>query len=268
MKKTTKNRVGIIIQARMGSSRLPGKVLKNLNKKPSLWHVYNRCRSSKYADIVIVATTKDKSDDQIEKFCKQQKIPCFRGSVENVLSRYYETAKKYELETITRVTADCPLIDPPTIDRVFQAYSNQHCDYISNVVPGERTFPRGLDVEVFSFSALEKTFNEATETIEKEHVTPYIWQNKQGQYKIGKIVTAPANLKRSYRLTVDYPEDFALIDMIYEKFSSYKIIPASKAIKFLDQHPEIASINTDCEQKHDLHAPVNTIQKKNKINLT
>lgn len=265
-KQTKKKSRGIIIQARMGSLRLPGKTLKNLNEKPSLWHVYNRCKESKYVDMVIVATTKDKSDNQIEKFCKQYKIPYFRGSVNNVLSRYYETAKKFKLNTIARITADCPLIDPLTIDRVFQAHTAQKCDYVSNIVPGKRTFPRGLDVEVFSFTALEKTFNEATEQMEKEHVTPRMWQNKKGEYKIGKIVTAPKRLNRSYRLTVDYPEDFALIDMIYEKFSDYKIVPTGKAINFLDQHPEIASINTDCEQKHNLHAPVNIIQK-NKSNL-
>ena len=97
--------------------------------------------------------------------------------------------------------------------------------------------------------------------MEKEHVTPYMWQNKKNQYKIGTIVTAPKNLNRPYRLTVDYPEDFALIDMIYEKFSNHKIIPIEKALRFLDNHPEIASINTDCEQKHNQYAAVNIFQK-------
>ena len=259
-----KNNIGIIIQARMGSKRLPGKTLKNLNGKPSLWHVYNRCKSSKYSGNVIVATTTDKSDNLIEKFCKQYKVPYFRGDVNHVLSRYYDAAKKFKLDVIARVTADCPLIDPTTIDRCFASFFKQKSDYLSNVVPGERTFPRGLDVEVFSFAALEKAFKEATETIETEHVTPRIWQNKKGEYKIGKIVTAPKELNRNYRLTVDYPEDFALIDTIYEKFSDYKIIPIKKAIEFLDKHPEIASINQDCEQKHAIHAPINIIQKNTK----
>lgn len=248
----------------MGSSRLPGKTLKNLAGKPSLWHVVNRCRASKLTDIVIVATTSDPSDDQLALFCIKNKIPHYRGSVENVLERYYGTAKKYGLSTIARITADCPLIDPATIDRVFKAHNAQKCDYVSNIVPGERTFPRGLDVEVFSFPALEKTFKEATETTEKEHVTPRIWQNKKGEYKIGKIVTAPKELNRNYRLTVDYPEDFALIDMVYENFKNYKLIPTSKAIRFLNQHPEFASINTDCEKKHSIYAPINVIQKDTK----
>ena len=261
MKKNKK--IGIIIQARMGSSRLPGKTLKNLNGKPSLWHVYNRCKASKLANIVVVATTTDKSDDPIEKFCKKYKIPYFRGDVNNVLSRYYGAAKKFKLDLIARVTGDCPLIDPSTIDRVFQSHTAQKCDYVSNVVPGERTFPRGLDVEVFSFTALDKAFQEATESMETEHVTPYIWQNKKNEYKLGKIITAPKNLTRpNYRLTIDYPEDFALIDMLYEKFSDHKIIPMAQVIKFLDEHPEIAFINKDCEQKHNAHAPVNIIQKK------
>ena len=154
-----------IIQARMGSSRLPGKTLKLLAGKPSLWHVVKRCNASKLADLVVVATTKDKSDNQIEKFCKKYKIPCHRGSVDNVLERYYGAAKRYRLSIIARVTADCPLIDPITIDRVFKAHKTPKCDYVSNVVPGTRTFPRGLDIEVFSFSALKKAHDEAKEKI-------------------------------------------------------------------------------------------------------
>ncbi len=257
-------KIGIIIQGRMGSSRLPGKILKSLNGKPLLWHVYNRCRTSKYAGTVVVATTVDKSDDPIEKFCKKHGILYFRGDISNVLSRYYGAAKKFKIDTIARITADCPLVDPGTIDKCFGSFIRQGCDYVSNVVPGEQTFPRGLDVEVFSFPALEKAYNEAVEDPDKEHVTPHIWRNKKGEYKIGKIVTAPSNLnnlKRSYRLTVDYPEDFALINTIYEKFSNYKIITADKAIKFLDKHPEIASINTGCEQKHNRYAKVNILQK-------
>lgn len=245
----------------MGSSRLSGKTLKNLNGKPLLWHVYNRCKTSKYADLVVVATTTDKSDNPIEKFCKKHKIPCFRGEENNVLSRYYGAAKKFKIDIVIRIPGDCPLTDSHTIDRCFVSFKRQKCDYISNVVPGERTFPRGLDVEVFSFSALEKAYNEAVEDIDKEHVTPYIWRNNKREYKIGEIVTAPPDLKRSYRLTVDYPEDFTLINTIYKKLGKYKIIPAVKAIKFLDKRPEIASINADCEQKHDLYAKVNILQK-------
>jgi spore coat polysaccharide biosynthesis protein SpsF len=261
---TKKSKLGIIIQARMGSSRLPGKTLMDLVEKPMLWHIVNRCRKSKYADTVVIATTTDKSDNAIERFCIKNKIPCHRGSVDNVLNRYYETARKYKLSVIARITADCPLIDPVTIDRIFQAQANQKCDYISNVVPGERTFPRGLDAEVFSFSSLERAHKKAKDKMETEHVTPYIWQNKNKDYQIGKIVTAPNNLTRDYRLTVDYPEDFALIDMIYEKFSNYKTIPINKVIDFLDKHPEIANINKDCEQKHTIHAPVNAVQRKTK----
>ncbi len=251
----------IIIQARMDSKRLVGKTLKNINGKPVLWHVYNRCSNSRYANKVVVATTQDKSDDPIAVFCQKNKIPFIRGSIDNVLARYYKAASQFKSDVIARITGDCPLIDVQTIDRCFRSFIKQGCDYISNVVPGERTFPRGLDVEVFSFDALSKAYKEASETMEKEHVTPYMWQNKKNQYKIGTIVTAPKNLNRSYRLTVDYPEDFALIDMIYEKFSNYKIIPTEKVILFLDKHPEIASLNTDCEQKHNQYASVNILQK-------
>lgn len=245
----------------MGSSRLPGKTLKSLNGKPLLWHVYNRCGTSKYAGTVVVATTVDKSDDPIEKFCKKHKIHCFRGETNNVLSRYYGAAKNFKIDIIIRITADCPLVDGCTIDRCLMSFKRQNCDYTSNVVPGERTFPRGLDVEIFSFPALEKAYNEATEDLDKEHVTPYIWQNKKREYKIGEIVTAPPDLKRSYRLTVDYPEDFALLDIIYEKFGNYRMVPTGRVIRFLDNHPEIALINSDCEQKHDSYVKINILQK-------
>lgn len=260
-----KNKIGIIIQARMSSSRLPGKILKKLANDPSLLHVYNRCKASKYADSVIIATTTDKSDDPVEKFCKRYKIPYFRGSLTNVLSRYHGTAKKFNIDTIARITADCPLIDPDTIDQIFKEYVKQKCDYISNVTPGERTFPRGLDVEVFSFNALDKAFREATEQTDTEHVTPYIWQNRKNEYKIGNIVTAQPELCRNYRLTVDYPEDFSLMEIIYDKFRDHKLVPIAGVIKFLDQYPKIASVNADCEQRHAMHAPINLMQNKPKI---
>lgn len=250
----------------MGSTRLPGKTLKFLGGKPSLWHVVERCRAAVQSGTVIIATTTNPEDDAIAQFCNDYDIPFFRGSSDNVLDRYYRAARQYGIDVVARVTADCPLVDPKTIDRVFSALKDRHCDYVSNVVPGERTFPRGFDVEVFTFAALEKAHREATEKMETEHVTPYLWQNKKKEFNVGDIVTAPPQLKRpQYRLTVDYPEDFEVVEKIYNAlYRPGAIIDSVAMIAYLDAHPEIASINADCEARHAKHAPVNQIQREAK----
>ncbi|MBI3046072.1 MAG: glycosyltransferase family protein [Candidatus Harrisonbacteria bacterium] len=243
-----------IIQARMGSTRLPGKILKDLAGKPQLWHVVNRVRRSRYIDKVIVATTIAPEDDATEKFCRENNFLYFRGSVENVLERYYETAKKYGAtagDTVVRITADCPLIDPKIIDLCLEAFKKDNYDYISNVFSGERTFPRGLDCEIFSFRAIEKAFREATSAYDKEHVDPYIMDNKKGEFKIGPIVIAPPKYARNYRLTVDFPEDFELMELIYKKFykGGGQIISVLEVLTYLDENPKFALMNAHCEEK-------------------
>ncbi|MDP3935325.1 MAG: glycosyltransferase family protein [Candidatus Giovannonibacteria bacterium] len=242
--------MAIIIQARMSSTRLPGKIMKNLAGKPMLWHVVTRCLAAKSADKVIVATTVNSEDDVVENFCKENNFLYSRGSLDNVLSRYYETAKKFGADIVVRATSDCPLIDPKIIDLCVEVFQKSGADYISNVVPGERTFPRGLDVEVFKFSALEKACRLASENYEKEHATPYIWENKKNEFKIGAMIMAAPEYARNYRLTVDYPEDFELIEKIYSKFFvPGKIISIPEALKFLDASPDLLKINAHCEQK-------------------
>lgn len=241
--------VAIIIQARMGSSRLPGKIMKNLAGHEVLWQVVNRCQKSS-ADKIIIATTTNAEDDVIERFCVQNNLDYFRGSSENVLERYYLAAKKYKADIVVRITSDCPLIDPGIIDLCLEKFKKNKYDYLSNVVPGDRTFPRGLDVEVFSFSALKRAYQQAKENYEKEHVTPYIWENKKGEFRIGPMIIAGSEYARNYRLTLDYPEDLRLISKIYEVFyREGKIIPVPEALKWLDEHPDIAEINAQCAQK-------------------
>lgn len=233
----------------MGSTRLPGKTLADLSGKPMLWHIVNRCQWSKLADVIIVATSKNKEDDKIEKFCKKNRINCFRGSSINVLKRYYQAAKKFHVDNIVRITADCPLIDPVIIDKYIKVFSENKYDYVSNVNP-KRTFPRGLDVEVFSFKALKKAHLEAKKPYEKEHVTPYIWENLKGEFDIGDPVGTPAIYKSNYRLTVDYPEDFELMQNIYQRFyNNNKIIDVKRVISYLDKYPQVAKINSDLLQK-------------------
>jgi spore coat polysaccharide biosynthesis protein SpsF len=246
--------IACIIQARMGSTRLPGKILKTLGGKPMLWHVVDRCRAATKVDRVIVATTTNPEDDAVHSFCMENGIPCFRGSSDDVLERYHGAAKEVGTDTIVRVTSDCPLIDPAVIDMCIGAFESQPVDYVSNVLPGPRTYPRGLDTEVFSFAALEKATRDATETYEKEHVT-VIWENKKGEFRIGKTVLAPPDLAREYRLTVDYPEDFELIERIYsELYVPGSIVDMRKAIVFLDSHPDVSGLNATCEQKKNVPA--------------
>ncbi|MDO8430354.1 MAG: glycosyltransferase family protein [bacterium] len=243
--------IAIIIQARMGSTRLPGKIMKTLAGKPVLWHTVERCRQSQKADQVIVASTLNLEDDAVEKFCKENKILYYRGSSENVLERYYQAAKRVEADVIVRVTSDCPLIDPFVIDNCIGAFQKSGSDYLgNNIDPEAHTFPRGLDVEVFSFKSLEKAYRNAMEIYEKEHVTQYIWENKKKEFKIGASVTASPEYARDYRFTVDYKEDFQLMEKIYNEFyKEGEIIDVKKVLLFLDKHLEIVKINAHCEQK-------------------
>lgn len=221
-----------------------------------MWHAVKRALLAKSLDQVIVATTTNPEDDAVEEFCKKNNFLFYRGSEENVLERYYEAAKRFGAEVIVRITSDCPLIDPSTMDLCVEAFKKSGRDYISNVIPGPRTFPRGLDTEVFSFGALAKSHKNAKEIYERENVTPHIWENKKGEFKIGETVLAPPEYAGNYRLTVDHPEDFELIKRIYQEFyRPDKIVDVRDVIAFLDKNPDIANINASCEQK-SLKQPV------------
>ena len=150
-------KVVAIVQARMGSTRLPGKVLMDISGWSMLWHVVNRVRQAKWVDKVVVATSGSVSDDPVATLCEQEGIPCFRGSEDDVLDRYYQAAKWIGANVIVRITADCPLIDPYVVDDVVKHYVDGDYDYVSNTAPP--TFPDGLDIEVFSFEALERAWH-------------------------------------------------------------------------------------------------------------
>ncbi len=234
-----------IIQARIGSTRLPNKIFLPLSGKSILWHVYQRVKKSKLIDNVIIATTDLPEDDLVEMFCIENKINYFRGSSDDVLSRYYFTAKSFQSDIIVRITSDCPLIDSNVIDEIIKLFIGENADYASNVL--ERTFPRGYDTEVFSFSVLEKTFFEAKEKFEREHVTPFIYNHpeifKLVSYKINKDYS-------SLRLTIDTQEDYNLIKIIYDSlFDSNNFFNLNDVINFLNNNPELIKINQHIEQK-------------------
>lgn len=239
-----------VIQARMSSQRLPGKVLATLAGVPMLEHVVDRVRRARHIDRVIVATSVDGSDDPIAKYCQEHDIPVYRGALDDVLGRFAGAVRETDASTIVRVTGDDPLMDPYVIDQCIERFQRGAYDYLANTVADCSTFPRGLDFEVFSRDALERADSEASRDYEREHVTPYIWENSSSAFRIGPALEAPPEYRADFRLTVDHPEDMALIRKIYEIFyKKGEIIPVPEVIAFLKKHPELAALNAHKAQK-------------------
>jgi spore coat polysaccharide biosynthesis protein SpsF len=237
----------IIVQARMTSTRLPGKVLKRVLDKPLLEYQIERLRRVKLADEIVIATTVNDTDQPIIELCKNLSVSYFRGSEEDVLARYHGAAKEHYVDVVVRVTSDCPLIDPQVIDEVIHFYieNTDKYDYVSNCL--KRTYPRGMDTEVFSLKALHEAFLEATAQPDREHVTPFIYKHSE-RYRVGHVVYSEN--KSSHRWTVDTPEDFELIRRIIE--AVYPQIPEfslEDCLNLLQQYPDWSNINAHIEQK-------------------
>lgn len=209
-----------IVQARLGSTRLPGKVLLPLAGKTILWHIVNRLRSVSKIDEIIVATSDQPENLRILEYCQQNAISTFVGSEHDVLDRFYKAAVSHSAQRIIRVTADCPLIDPETVSRLIDTFEQNNFDYCA-VFTGagaaqskEGRYPDGLDCEIFRFSALEKAWREASQPPHREHVTPYIWRNPS-KFKLGRLCS-PTDLG-FLRVTLDHQEDYNLICWIYDQ---------------------------------------------------
>ena len=229
--------IGCIIQARMGSSRLPGKVLmKSSNGMPLLYHVINQLRHCSKVKNLVIATTTNQEDDEIEKFADNNSVDVFRGNEKDVLDRYFQCAKKYSFSTIVRITADCPLIDPQIVDKVIEQFFSGNYDFATNTLT--RTFPIGTDVEVFSFSALKRTWESAQLPSEREHVTPYL--RNERNFKIINVQN-DKNIS-SLRLTVDRIEDFELIKQILKNIS-VNPIHLGDVLELFSRKPELIEIN-------------------------
>jgi spore coat polysaccharide biosynthesis protein SpsF len=232
-----------IIQARMGSSRLPKKALTDIDGTPSLKFMIDRVKKSKLIDKIIVATTNKEEDNEIVNFCNNNDIFCHRGSEDDVLDRYYQTAKEYKATTVVRLTSDCPLIDPYLIDDTINLFIQKKVDYASNTVPPEvKKYPDGSDVEVFSFKNLNRAWIETKDIKDREHVTFYFWKRNKD------FTTAMLDNKYDwgkYRITVDYKEDIDLVRQIVRKLKDQKKFGTTKEIvEILESNPELLKINS------------------------
>ena len=229
----------IIIQARMGSHRLPGKVMMKIKNKPILYYVINQIRKSKFDSKIIVATSTLEKDDIIEKYVKSINVEVFRGDENNVLDRYYQCAKKYSIEPIVRISADSPFVDPEVIDRCIEKFLESKVDYVSNIIQKKdglwkedhNGFPIGTAVEVFSFDTLERTWKNAKESFDKEHVTEYIIKHSD-LFTLDNIENS-TDLSE-YRIVVDHQSDFELAKNVITKFEDDETFTIPKIIEVLN----------------------------------
>ncbi|MBX9610332.1 MAG: glycosyltransferase family protein [Burkholderiales bacterium] len=235
----------IIVQARLTSTRLPGKVLLPLAGAPMLTRLIERLRRVKQADAIVIATTHNTTDDPIAALCGQLGVPCHRGSEHDVLSRYADSAREHGADVVVRITSDCPLIDPALVDQLISTYREGDCDYVSNMLPP--TWPYGMAVEVFTATALLEAHAEATQESEREHVTPFIYWHPE-RYRL-RNVESPTDLS-AQRWTVDTPEDYELVRRLFERL--YPVDPRfslADVQKVMEAHPDWMCINQHIPQK-------------------
>lgn len=241
-------RVVCIIQARMSSSRLPGKVMKDICGSPMIDWVVQRAAKSHSVDAVMVATTADASDDLIKQWCVENSVVCYRGEVFDVLDRFYQAALIAKADVIVRLTADCPLIDPSLIDDVIHAFNTHGVDFAANRLPPpyKRTYPIGLDVEVVSFSGLERAWQEAKLKYEREHVFPYIYA-EEGRFNV--FVLDAEQDYGDYRWTVDTPEDLQFVQSLMEKMDCDRDAGWLDILECVKNNPALAAINAEVPHK-------------------
>ena len=227
-----------IIQARMGSTRLPGKTMEKITKdKRVIDFVVEQLKFSKIIEKIIVAIPDSIEDDVTYNHLLSKKIQTYRGSLKNVLDRYYQCAKNISSSVIVRVTADCPLIDPEIVDKVITKFIKNKFDYVSNTHP--RTFPYGTETEVFSFNALEKAWNETRNDFDREHVTPYFYKNPN-KFSIGNVIQEKN--QSNYRWTIDYNEDLELVKYIANNIIKKPIL-TNDIINLIIKNPNLLKIN-------------------------
>lgn len=234
-----------IIQARCGSTRFPEKVFACLSGHPLIWHVVNRVRNASKVDEVVVATTTNQVDDKLYDWCMDNSVLVNRGSENDVLNRFYETAKKLKADVVVRITADDPFKEPRLIDEAVNTLVRESADYVCNNFPP--TYPEGTDVEVLTFNALERQELSSTSDYEREHVTQYIYHNPQDF----KMLNLSNDKDLSYlRWTIDTEKDYEMAKRIYDSLysSDDSIFHMDEILTFLSEHPEVAAINSDIKR--------------------
>jgi spore coat polysaccharide biosynthesis protein SpsF len=253
-----------IVQARMGSSRLPGKVLLDIHGRPMLARVVERTKRASLLDGVSVATTSEVQDDPIAAFCQESGYPCYRGSAQDVLDRYYQAARELEAEIIVRITADSPVIDPGLIDRTVEALLAAGVDFAANRLPPPwtRTFPIGLDVEACTMAALERAWKEADQPYQREHVMPYLYEGipadalrstrdaaTVSRRGFGVLLVNHDPDYGSLRWAVDTPQDLELIRQVYARLGGRDDFSWTDLLAIFQQEPELARLNAGVVHK-------------------
>lgn len=237
-------KVVAIVQARMGSTRLPGKVLEDIGGQPMLARVVRRAQRATLVDQVVVATTGNKADKAIVAECARLNVPAFRGDEEDVLDRTYQAAAAHGAEAVVRITSDCPLIEPEIVDRVVDAFLKTRPDYASNFL--ERTYPRGLDTEVMTCTALESAWREAQEPYQRVHVTPYLYQHP---HKFNLLSVMNDTNYASHRWTVDTQEDLDFVREVYSRLGNGDGITWTQVLDLLAREPKLLQLNRAIRQK-------------------
>lgn len=212
--------------------------------KPILLRMIERVQKSKLIGQLVIATSTNADDNLIEKLCIENNLTCFRGHLTDLLDRHYQAGKKFEADAVVKIPSDCPLIDPAIIDKVIKYYldNSNNYDFVSNLHPA--TYPDGNDVEIFSFQSLERAWKESTRQLEREHTTPYFWENPD-KFRIGNVVWETGfDYSTSHRWTIDFEEDYQFIKKVYEELYPHNANFGLKDIlKLLNDKPEIAELN-------------------------
>lgn len=233
-----------VVQARTGSTRLPGKVLLPLLGQPLLLRMVERLHAARLAGVVVVATTTDLVDDPIEALCLAEGIPCFRGHPTDLLDRHLRAAQWLEADAVVKIPSDCPLIDPAIVDRVIGHFLRRpgRYDYVSNLHPP--TYPDGNDVEIMTMAALQTAWREAGRDFEREHTTPYLWERPE-RFRLGNVAWETGrNLAHTHRWTLDYHEDYLLIQAIFEAlYPANPLFGLADILALLQRRPELMAIN-------------------------
>lgn len=232
-----------VVQARSGSSRLPGKIFLPLAGAPLLVRMVERVKLARLVGNVVVATTTEAADDPTAEMCRQYGLCCFRGHPTDLLDRHYQCAREFGAEIVLKIPSDCPLIDPTIVDRVIARFLEGGLDYVSNLHPA--TYPDGQDVEVMAMSAFEVAWREAHRDFEREHTTPFFWENA-GRFRIGNVEWENGqDWSMSHRITIDYPEDYDLIRQIYTAlYRSNPRFGLKDIVELWQRQPELLAINS------------------------